>query len=196
MANNATHFFKFVPPGFLYNITIRRSFLTNVNVKRCSKAMLRCGRHEWSIDIDNGVFGEGWRKFVRENGVQEFDFIVFKHQGSMVFDQSTSCEKEYPNLCDEMEREESLKESNTFRTHSKLAYVINKSRLYLPVDFSKANGFKIGEMILRDDKGRSWKAHLNRSKEKYFYLGLGLRPFLVVNGMKEGDAFKFELVEN
>ncbi|KAI3512322.1 hypothetical protein L1887_19637 [Cichorium endivia] len=68
--------------------------------------------------------------------------------------------------------------------------------IYLPVDFSKANGFKIGEMILRDDKGRSWKAHLNRSKEKYFYLGLGLRPFLVANGMKEGDAFKFELVEN
>lgn len=50
-------------------------------------------------------------------------------------------------------------------------------------------------MILRDDKGRSWKVHLNKMNRTSFYLGGGLRSFLVANGMKEGDEFKFELLE-
>ncbi|KAL7617060.1 B3 domain-containing protein REM10 [Lactuca sativa] len=66
---------------------------------------------------------------------------------------------------------------------------------YLPVDFSISNGLKAGEMILRDNKGRSWKVHMNKANEKRLYLGYGLKDFLVSNGMKEGDAFKFELLE-
>lgn len=50
-------------------------------------------------------------------------------------------------------------------------------------------------MILRDNKGRSWKVHMNKANEKRLYLGYGLKDFLVSNGMKEGDAFKFELLE-
>nr|KAJ0227899.1 hypothetical protein LSAT_V11C100017880 [Lactuca sativa] len=345
------NFFKFVPPGFLFNLSIPSSFLTNLNGKRCSKAILRRGRHEWSVDIDDGVFGDGWRRFVRENGVQEFDFIVFKHQGNMVFDfmvfDQSTCQKHYPNLFDEIEGDEPLTESDTINTHrpKKLKkrkrndyasedennfevgdngcfmfkmtpYVFSNSRLcvpikfarsnglttqgpirtctqvylmdhtrmtwpatltktkkqiyltgwrefiaknhlkvgdvcrfelvkhgevlvfkccnvgnnfvknniqvkktssslnshpyfisnltptcfkksvlYLPVDFSISNGLKAGEMILRDNKGRSWKVHMNKANEKRLYLGYGLKDFLVSNGMKEGDAFKFELLE-
>lgn len=47
-----------------------------------------------------------------DNGVQEFDLIVFKHQGNMlfdflVFDQST-CERQYPNLLDEIDVEDHI----------------------------------------------------------------------------------------
>ncbi|KAL7617063.1 B3 domain-containing protein REM17 [Lactuca sativa] len=348
MADPPTHFFKFIPAGFLFNLSVPSAFLTNLNGKRCLKAILRHGRHKWSVDIDDGVFGDGWRKFVTENGVQEFDFIVFKHQGNMVFDfmvfDQSTCQKHYTNLFDELD-EEPLTESDTICIHrrkklkkrkrndyasqdkeifqvddsgcfeSKITpYVIKKSRLhvpinfarsnglitrwihtpvylmddtqrtwpatltktktelcitgwrefivknhlkvgdvcrfelikngelpvfkcyntgknlvendiqekgtssstftnhpyfistlkpttlkrwilYLPADFSKPNGLKIGEMILRDDKGRSWKVHLNKMNRTSFYLGGGLRSFLVANGMKEGDEFKFELLE-
>ncbi|CAI9267776.1 unnamed protein product [Lactuca saligna] len=347
MARPPTHFFKFVPPGFLLNLSIPTSFLTNLNGKRCSEAILRRGRREWSVDIDDGVFGDGWVRFVRENGVQEFDFIVFKNQGCMVFDvmvfEQSTCEKHYPNLFDEMEGEEPLTESETIRTHrpkkvkkpkrndyayedeeipqvgsgcfigKMTPYVINKSRLHVPVKFARSNGLitqrihrqvyltddtrrtwpatltktktelcltgwhefivkhhmkvgdvcrfvlvkngelpvfkcynigknlvknhiqvketsstlnnhpyfisnlkptsfkrsflylpvdfwipnrlKAGEMILRDNKGRSWKVELKKANERLLYIGLGFTAFLVANGMKEGDAFKFELVE-
>ncbi|CAH1442288.1 unnamed protein product [Lactuca virosa] len=229
MARPPTHFFKFVPPGFLLNLSIPSSFLTNLNGKRCSEAILRRGRHEWSVDIDDGVFGDGWMRFVRENGVQEFDFIVFKNQGCMVFDvmvfEQSTCEKHYPNLFDKMEGEEPLTESETIRTHrpkkvkkrkrndyayedeeipqvgsgcfigKMTPYVINKSRLYLPVDFWIPNRLKAGEMILRNNKGRSWKVELKKANERLLYLGSGFTAFLVANGMEEGDAFKFELAE-
>ena len=100
--------------------------MTKMNGKRWPTAILRRGRREWSVDIDDKCFsGAGWERFVTENGVQKFDFILFKHQGSMVFDvvvydQSTSCVRDYPNLFDEMEGEEHLTESDTIRTQGKL----------------------------------------------------------------------------
>nr|KAJ0228338.1 hypothetical protein LSAT_V11C100017970 [Lactuca sativa] len=183
--------------------SIPSSFLTNLNDKRCSEAILRRGRHEWSVDIDDGVFGDGWMRFVRENGVQEFDFIVFKNQGCMVFDvmvfEQSTCEKHYPNLFDEMEGEEPLTESETIFTHNigknlvknhiqvketslslnNHPYFISnlkstsfkRSFLYLPVDFWIPNRLKAGEMILRDNKGRSWKVELKKANERLLYIG-------------------------
>lgn len=51
-------------------------------------------------------------------------------------------------------------------------------------------------MILRNDKGRSWKIQLRKNSEKSFYLGCGLKDFCNANGLKVGDAYKFELIEN
>ena len=86
------------------------SFLKNLNLGRRSKVKLRRGRHEWSVGIDDGVFSDGWRRFLRDNGVEEFNFIVFKHQGDMTFDflvfDQSSCEIQYPmSLPDEMDVE-------------------------------------------------------------------------------------------
>ncbi|CAH1442290.1 unnamed protein product [Lactuca virosa] len=242
MADPPTHFFKFISPSFKFNPSIPSSFLRNLNHGRCLKVTLRRGRHEWSVNIDDGIFGDGWRRFMKENGVQEFDFIVFKHQGSMVFDflvfDQSTCEKQYPDLFDEMDVEEHLTESGpknlkkrktndyaysqdqenfqvkkeTYSTIKKATssslnnhpYFIStlkacsfkKSALHIPVKFAIQNGLKIGEMILRDDKGRSWKVQLNKKEEKHIYIGRGLRAFRVANGLKKGDAFKFELIEN
>lgn len=62
---------------------------------------MKRGCRKWHVKIDKDwVFGEGWETFVTENGVQEFDFVVFKHEGNMVFDimvfDTSSCEREYP----------------------------------------------------------------------------------------------------
>nr|KAJ0217685.1 hypothetical protein LSAT_V11C300145810 [Lactuca sativa] len=278
MADPSTHFFKFIAPGFKFDLSLPSSFLTQLNCGRCSKATLSRGRHEWSVDIDDGVFGDGWRRFVRENGVQEFDFIVFKHKGGMnfdflVFDQST-CERQYPDISDEMEVEEPPTISDTIRTHSKLSVVtvlwfgisygniylefdfhllydivkepknlkkhkrndyasqdqqkfqvkketgstikkatsstlkdhpyfistlkptcFKKFFLQLPLHFAKRSRLKTGEMIIVDDKDRSWKVQLNKKDERCFLLGCGLRAFLVANELKVGDALKFELIE-
>ncbi|KAI3512320.1 hypothetical protein L1887_19635 [Cichorium endivia] len=246
MADSPTHFFKFIPPALKYDLSIPSSLLTNLNHGRCSKAILRRGRHEWSVDIDDGVFGDGWRKFVRENGVQEFDFIVFKHQGSMVFDflvfDKSACERQYLNLLDKMDLEEPPLESDTISAHrpknlkrpkrneyasqDQEKYHVQKengstikkatsstlndhtyfisnlkgcsfksSVLYLPTHFTKQNGLKIGEMILIDNKGRSWEVQLKKKRENEIYIGCGFKAFSVANRLKEGDTFKFALVE-
>ncbi|XP_023735327.1 B3 domain-containing protein REM8 isoform X2 [Lactuca sativa] len=248
MADPSTHFFKFIAPGFKFDLSLPSSFLTQLNCGRCSKATLSRGRHEWSVDIDDGVFGDGWRRFVRENGVQEFDFIVFKHKGGMnfdflVFDQST-CERQYPDISDEMEVEEPPTISDTIRTHMKEPKNLKKHKrndyasqdqqkfqvkketgstikkatsstlkdhpyfistlkptcfkkffLQLPLHFAKRSRLKTGEMIIVDDKDRSWKVQLNKKDERCFLLGCGLRAFLVANELKVGDALKFELIE-
>ncbi|KAI3683981.1 hypothetical protein L1987_84498 [Smallanthus sonchifolius] len=135
-------------------------------------------------------------------------------------------------------------------------YSFKTSRLYVPAEFSIANDLRIGEMILRDDKGRSWKVQLNKmvnveskpsrqenhialkdtsstrketSSNRYFistlkpysfkksclYLPVefsisndlrmgemilrddkGRLDFWVANCLTEGDAYKFELIEN
>lgn len=51
-------------------------------------------------------------------------------------------------------------------------------------------------MILIDDKGSSWKVQLNKNGGNTLYVGGGFRAFWVENGLKEGDAFKFEIIEN
>ncbi|GJS00375.1 B3 DNA binding domain-containing protein [Tanacetum coccineum] len=72
-----------------------------VSRRKNKTAILKRGCRKWHVKIDNDwVFGEGWEAFVRDNGVQDFDFVVFKHQGNMVFDtmvfDTSSCEREYP----------------------------------------------------------------------------------------------------
>lgn len=112
----------------MYFQSIPVSFLIKLNKGRCKKAILRRGCHEWGVVIcDEGVFLYGWRKFVRDNGVEEFNFIVFKHQGNMVFDfmvfGQSSCERQYPCLYEEVGVEQPLTESDSIYKHSKLSSI-------------------------------------------------------------------------
>ncbi|KAD5802958.1 hypothetical protein E3N88_14318 [Mikania micrantha] len=339
MADLPTHFFKFIPPGYKFKLSIPKSFLPKLNGWRFKTAILRRGCQEWPVHItDGGVFGDGWSKFVTDNGVEEFDFIVFKHQGNMVFDffvfDQSTCEIPYPNLFDDLQ--ESLVGSDTLhkRKRSKIEskcksteyssqikdkfqpsdgccfmtimspysikaarlsvpikfarsnglitkrsmqlhtqiiglvdeskrswpatlrfntdqihlegwseliikyelkvgdtcmfelvkagekppffnfyinkettstcffistlkpYSFKKSILYIPAEFSVSNDLRKGEMILIDDKGRSWNVKLNKDGTNRFCLGYGLRDFWDANGFNEGDVYKFQLLHN
>ncbi|KAJ0613360.1 putative transcription factor B3-Domain family [Helianthus annuus] len=65
----------------------------------------------------------------------------------------------------------------------------------LPIEFSKSNRLKAGEIILRNDKGRSWKIQLKKKGEKYYNFGCGFRDFWDENGLEVGDDYKFVLVQ-
>ncbi|KAL4560387.1 hypothetical protein LXL04_032537 [Taraxacum kok-saghyz] len=166
MADPPNHFFKFVLPGFLFNLSIPSYFLTNLNVKICSKLILRRGRHEWSVDIDDGVFGDGWRRFVKENGVQEFDFIVFKHHGSMVFDFSvfdqSTCERQYPTLLD------APIESDTVHTEGLKCFEKRKMNEFASQDQKK---FQV-----KKETGSSMKKKSSLTTNNYEYFISNLTP--------------------
>ncbi|KAK3015151.1 hypothetical protein RJ639_005931 [Escallonia herrerae] len=61
--------------------------------------MLRRGNQTWPVKINDGLFENGWTKFACDNEVEEGYFLVFRHEGHMVFDvmvfEPSSYEKEY-----------------------------------------------------------------------------------------------------
>ncbi|XP_076951534.1 B3 domain-containing protein REM17-like [Bidens hawaiensis] len=69
--------FESIPVSYRKYIKGRRNNKTVVLKRGCQK---------WRVKMIDWAFTEGWDNFVRVNGVQEFDVVVFKHQGNMLFD--------------------------------------------------------------------------------------------------------------
>ncbi|PWA93740.1 B3 DNA binding domain-containing protein [Artemisia annua] len=213
-----------------------------VSLRKNETAILKRGCRKWHVKIDKDwVFGEGWETFVRENGVQEFDFVVFKHEGNMVFDimvfDTSSCEREYPIHKDmTMKTKKAWLEEKSFgkcktdidvlkKTPKVKDTYINKStkslksektmtpdhsnypffigtlkapanKLFLPVSFTKSNGLRTGEMILRNGQTElSWIVDLKIYQGNYYFIGRGWPAFYIENGLKQGDSFKLEFVQ-
>nr|ADX86900.1 auxin response factor [Helianthus annuus] len=234
MANPPNHFFKFIPPDSKFNLSIPKSFLTKLDGWRGKKATLRRGCHTWAVHIgDGGVFGDGWRKFVVENGVQEFDIIVFKHQGNMVFDffvfDPSTCERQYSDLPDNVEV--SLPESDSLHTLERsrmlkkrkrtdyssqgkdkciqldddscfvtimTPYNITSSRLIVPMEFARSNGLTTKRMhtqvVLVDEAKRTCPAKLHIMTRQVRLTGW--RKLMSKNNLKVGDVCMFKLVED
>ncbi|PHT29842.1 hypothetical protein CQW23_30560, partial [Capsicum baccatum] len=75
-------------------------------------------------------------------------------------------------------------------------YTIKNSTLYLPLDFAKSNGLMDkSEMILVDEKQRSWSVWLGRMGH-HFGILRGWTQFKKANGVQVGDTYKFELTYN
>ncbi|KAI3683980.1 hypothetical protein L1987_84497 [Smallanthus sonchifolius] len=79
-------------------------------------------------------------------------------------------------------REEITSSSRYFISTLK-PYSFKKSCLYLPMEFFISNDLRVGEVILRDDKGGLWKVQLKRMGKSRLYLACGFRDFLVANGL-------------
>ncbi|XP_076953002.1 B3 domain-containing protein REM10-like [Bidens hawaiensis] len=183
--------------------------------------VLKRGCKKWPVKMIDWAFGEGWDKFVRENGVQEFDIVVFKHQGNMVFDttvfDTSWCKREfYDNQVTKPSRKcrrilliiivqlielRSMKMINTNDQHPSFIKALSSSdsrnRLYIPKKFALANGLSNGEMILKyAEHDGSWKVKFANHLGVYYYIQPGLKEFCVANGLKKGDRLKFELTRN
>ncbi|KAL8216833.1 hypothetical protein R6Q57_023670 [Mikania cordata] len=84
-------------------MSIPKSFRKHLKSRRKNRVViLRRGNQKWAVKMGKDwVFGEGWDSFMTDNGVQDFDIVVFKHQENMVFDiivfDTTWCEREYVN---------------------------------------------------------------------------------------------------
>ncbi|PSS01042.1 B3 domain-containing protein [Actinidia chinensis var. chinensis] len=77
------------------------SFFKYLNVENPNQAVLRTHCGEWQVKINNGQLSQdGWTDFAKRHGLQKGDFLVFRHEGDMVFDvmvfDPSACEREYP----------------------------------------------------------------------------------------------------
>ncbi|XP_059315662.1 putative B3 domain-containing protein REM15 [Lycium ferocissimum] len=76
-------------------------------------------------------------------------------------------------------------------------YAIRRPFLYLPIAFAKSNGLlnRRCEMILKDEKQRSWSVQLQPRGLK-FIISRGWTEFRKANDVQLGDTYKFELINN
>ncbi|XP_027075128.1 B3 domain-containing protein REM14 isoform X2 [Coffea arabica] len=101
------HFFKPILPGFIDGVKIPASFLNYLGGKISeNQAVLRRGGvKEWRVEISDQWLREGWRAFAVENNLQVGDFVVFEHEGNMVFEvlvfDPSHCERKYASIDDE-----------------------------------------------------------------------------------------------
>lgn len=67
----------------------------------------------------------------------------------------------------------------------------------IPMKFAKSNGLsnRNCQMIIRDEMQRSWPVKLMYNSSRV-HVGLGWRNFRITNGLKEGDEFMLELIED
>ncbi|XP_076913698.1 B3 domain-containing protein REM10-like [Bidens hawaiensis] len=182
------------------------SYRKYIKRRRSNKTVvLKRGCKKWPVKLIDWVFDEGWNDFVRENGVQEFDIVVFKHQGNMVFDtmvfDTSWCEREYYNDQVTKPSRKSMKKINTNDQHPSFIKALSSSdsrnRLYIPKKFALANGLSNGEMILKyAENDGSWKVKLANHSGMFYYIQAGLKEFCVANGLKKGDRLKFELTRS
>ncbi|WCJ30477.1 B3 domain-containing protein REM5 [Euphorbia peplus] len=95
------HFFKPLLPGFHDDFVIPAAFSKYLKEQKYEKAMLgtRKGGKLWPVKIYGRRFEDGWKEFVEAHGFQIGDFLVFRHEGDLVFYvlvfDRTTCEREY-----------------------------------------------------------------------------------------------------
>ncbi|CDP18427.1 unnamed protein product [Coffea canephora] len=205
------HFFKPILPGFKNGLKIPVSFSKYLCGERSNYVLLRRGVREWRVKMSGQSLEEGWRKFAVENNLEVGDFVAFKHEGNMVFDvrvfDPSHCEREYPWIHDE--NEESTPTSRKASSHddeepnkpcfvsSIKPYCIKNSILHIPLGFARANNLRNRscEVILRDPQQKSWQVEMV-PKASHVCFKRGWSAFFKANGLKLGDTFKIELVEN
>ncbi|KAM3266662.1 B3 domain-containing protein REM17-like [Capsicum annuum] len=171
-------------------------------------------------------FGRGWHEFCLTNCLKEGDRLMFEivSNGELPIFRFHDL-RESPSLKPEFKKEKldaermsdkhlSLKTSGTFNLKSQVAastsadanlhfisiikpYAIRNPVLYLPMDFAKSNGLMDKhEMIIVDEKRRSWSVWIGRIDEFHFGIKRGWTQFRKENGVQVGDTYRFELTNN
>ncbi|KAF2302829.1 hypothetical protein GH714_008585 [Hevea brasiliensis] len=100
MPPSKPHFFKPVLPGFERKLSIPVSFFKYLKGQKCEKAVLRSIAGKlWYVKVNGCRFEDGWEEFVRDHDLHVGDFLVFRHEGDMVFDvmvfDPSACQREY-----------------------------------------------------------------------------------------------------
>ncbi|XP_042510072.1 B3 domain-containing protein REM5-like [Macadamia integrifolia] len=127
-------FFKVILNGS-FQLAIPIEFRKYLRDEKCEEgeAVLRNSGKSWRVKVNGFCFKEGWADFARDCHLHIGDFVVFKHEGGLVFDVSvfdrSACEKEYQPLLHP--QNETKREAGMFESRGKepiLEKKINKSK--------------------------------------------------------------------
>ncbi|XP_065850936.1 B3 domain-containing protein REM6-like [Euphorbia lathyris] len=171
-------FFQPLLPGFEDNFLIPVYFSKYLNGKECEKAMLRSKKGEklWPVKINGRRFEDGWKQFVKDHDLKIGDFLVFKHDGDLVFNvlvfDRTTCEKQYPPLTVIKEEQIQIEEQNVLegsttgnqvKTSGKVELVACEKE-YLPITTIKEEQTEIQEQHLPKHSIKGLQKHPEKKK--------------------------------
>ncbi|KAF2549350.1 hypothetical protein F2Q70_00023646 [Brassica cretica] len=131
-----------------------------------------------------------WRNFCHENQKRANDLLTFK-----LVQEGT---KPVLQLCSSMyNRGSSSTSEDRFLTLTLTHYNFRKCKLCLPATFLKANGITSARKITLVDRYGIERTTSLKPDNNYgrMRLGKGWREFCEANGVKAGESFKLELIE-
>ncbi|VVB08903.1 unnamed protein product [Arabis nemorensis] len=217
MANQ--HFFKPLLPGFHSHLTIPEAFYLKYvqgrNEQTVAKLRSDASKITWEVKVeeDGQTLTDGWKDFALAHDLRIGDIVVFRQERHMDFHLTlfgpSCCEIQYGSCLDNernlwkiLRKKKVMKSPRRERESCFVANVMASTlrydRLNLPRGFVRANGLdkKCGEIVLMNEKGRSWTLDLTRNKSyQNSYIKRGWRSFCHANGLRAGGFFTFKLIQ-
>ncbi|CAH8367189.1 unnamed protein product [Eruca vesicaria subsp. sativa] len=171
----------------------------------------------WEVKIEDGQkLTEGWKEFALAHDLRIGDILIFRQEKDMAFHVTllgpSSCEIQYESCSEEennlgkIPKQKNSKreaESSSLDPSCFLANIWPSSLRYdtlnLPKSFVRANGLETrcgGEIVLMNEKGKSWTLALKQKLSGPTYIRRGWRSFCNANGLKTGGFYTFKLIQS
>ncbi|KAH0641571.1 hypothetical protein KY289_032545 [Solanum tuberosum] len=206
-----SHFQCIVRPNYISNGYLRLpkhfAIVNGLANKKCGLIVSDERQRSWNFrlvayDSCVRVYGE-WSIFCVVNNLMEGDYMTFEVVANgenpiWKFHSITRLRHEKSDVTTPISQTpaSTSADANPYFISTIKPYTFTKALLYLPMDFVKSNGLMIrSEMILIDEKQRSWSVWLGRTGHQ-FGIKRGWTQFRNANGIQVGDTYKFELTNN
>ncbi|KAJ4876967.1 putative B3 domain-containing protein REM15 [Raphanus sativus] len=219
------HFLQPLLPGFHTHLTIPVAFFSkHIQGRNDQKttAKLRSDTSEktWEVkktEDEGRRLTDGWKEFALAHDLRVGDVLIFRLEKDMTFHVTlfgpSCCEIQYDSSCladkNNIQRKINLKKKNPKREAecsssdpscflgNVMPSTLRYDSLNLPMSFVRANGLetRCGEIVLMNEKGRSWTLTLKPRQCGRSRITGGWRGFCSANGLKAGDLFTFKLIK-
>ncbi|CAG7880427.1 unnamed protein product [Brassica rapa] len=170
----------------------------------------------WEVKTEDGRrLTDGWKEFALAHDLRVGDILIFRQEKDMSFHVTlfgpSCCEIQYDSCLDDKnnigkinskknnpKREEECSSSDpSCFLANVMPSTLRYDSLNLPVSFVRANGLetRCGDIVLMNEKGRSWTLSLKQRQCGRSYITRGWRSFFSANGLKAGDFFTLKLIK-
>ncbi|KAK6781572.1 hypothetical protein RDI58_019368 [Solanum bulbocastanum] len=203
--------------GYLY-LPRQFAYANGLTKKKCDLTIRDERQRSWNVKLssskDRTYIGCGWTKFFADNCLKKGNCIMFEvvtnGETPIWKFQVTNQEVPLQKFQDIMKTPSNMSLLNAQVVASTSGdehhpcfistltpYCFKKSVLYLPLDFVKSNGLmnRKCKMVLKDEAKRCWSVWLGNVGH-HFGITRGWTKFRVENGLRVGNAYKFELIKN
>ncbi|KAJ4913654.1 B3 domain-containing protein REM8 [Raphanus sativus] len=203
------HFFQRLLSGFQSHLKIPLTFFSKhiEGNHEGNTVKLRSDSSDrtWKVKMEGRMITEGWTEFAKAHNLRVGDFVIFRHEGDMLFHVTGCCEIQYvqsvSNYNNKEESDEIGEESSSKLTcfsQSVTASNLSKGAVGVPLDFASQNGLNKGRRViaLRNREGKTWESELRTTSSGQVFICRNWRSFCTASKLKVGDSFQFKLLQN
>nr|VDD13522.1 unnamed protein product [Brassica rapa] len=216
-------FFKPLVPGFHSHLTIPVAFFLKYiegrnEHKNTARLRSDASKITWEVKIEDGQkLTDGWKEFAIAHDLHIGDILIFRQEKDMAFHvtllgpsgcefQYESCSEEENNLGENIPKKKNLEREAEFSSLDPSCFLatiwpssLRYDTLNLPRSFVRSNGLETrcgGEIVLMNEKGKSWTLALKQKLSGSTYIRRGWRRFCSANVLKTGGVYTFKLIHS